>query len=519
MSKLTKHLLNEHGSILVASIAFSIVIAIAGTGMMLLSGNSVRHEAAAFENDREFLAAESGLLLGKRWLADTNNWNQYRNTGITLIYAGVINGIHDTVSLQPPDANGDLELRSEATGTDLGFKKRLSWGIQKVMNPGIFINDLNPDQKVPGQGGLNNIWFDGPFHSNMPIYLSAVSNPGAKGASVYFVNGRVSVHNKTERIHFASGGHWGQYGSGPSGNNYDFGILIKSGQSEGTYQGDKLDNQFQGTFLHSQDSLFMPRIVGQNILLPVNQSATNRALLFFDTLSGNGIATYYYHNASGTRLDTTFNVNNMVIRAQNPISVLGTVKGQTTVVTDVGHTIYPIGDLKYADFAPVHDTMYLKYNNTLNYGIGTLADNHTNIITLASGGDIHFEQGYKKIFNKTTESLANSLNSNDTMYLTASLIAIESGRGLMWDTTSTGAIQLSNYNYIFRSIGSRTMDHFFNYVSAGGTNANTSIRFFLDSRILQDFRAPGVPEFRSASSTGIRLFILKTDWREQNIPI
>jgi hypothetical protein len=519
MPELKSKFLNERGSILVASIAFSIVLAIAGTGMLLLSGNSVRHEAAAFENDRAFLAAESGLLLGKRWLADTTNWIQYRTTGKAVIYAGVINGINDTVSLLPPDVNGDLELRSEATGTDLGFKKRLSWGIRRVINPGIFINDLNPDQKVPGQGGLNNIWFDGPFHSNMPIYLSAVSNPGAKGASVYFVNGKVTVHNKTERIHFASGGHWGQYGSGPSGNNYDWGILIKSGQSEGTSQGDKLDNQFQGTFLHSQDSLFMPRITGQNILLPVNQSPSNRALIYFDTLSGNGIATYYYYNAAGTRLDTTFNINNMVIRAQNAISVLGTVKGQTTLVSNVGHSIYPVGDLKYADFTPVNDSMYLKYNNSLNYGVGTLANGHTNIITLASGGDIHFEKGYKKIFNKATESLVNSPNSNDTMYLTASLIAIEPDRGLMWDTTSTGTIQLSDYNYIFRSIGTRTIDHFFNYVSAGGTNANTSIRFFLDSRILQDFRGPGVPEFRSASSTGVMLFILKTDWREQNIPI
>jgi hypothetical protein len=156
MPELKKQLLNEHGSILVASIAFSIVIAIAGTGMLLLSGNSVRHEAAAFENDRAFLAAESGLLLGKRWLADTTNWNQYRTTGRAVIYAGVINGVNDTVSLLPPDANGDLELRSEATGTDLGFKKRLSWGIQKVVgpNPGVFINDLDPDQAGVGQGGV-----------------------------------------------------------------------------------------------------------------------------------------------------------------------------------------------------------------------------------------------------------------------------------------------------------------------------------------------------------------------------
>jgi hypothetical protein len=356
----------------------------------------------------------------------------------------------------------------------------------------------------------------------MPIYLSAVSNAGAKGASVYFVNGRVSVHNKTENVHFSAGGHWGQYGTGPSGNNYDFGILMKDGQNEGTYQGDKLDGHFQGTFLHSQDSLYMPRIISQNILLPVNQSATNRALLFFDTLAGTGIATYYYYNASGVRQETTFNVNNMVIRAQNAISVMGTVKGQTTVVTNVGSTIYPIGDLTYADFVPDQNSRYLNYDNSQNYGVGTLANGHTNIIALASGGDIHFEDGNKKIFDKATKTLSDAPNGA-IMYLTASLIAIEPGRGLMWDTKNMSGLPKdllqNDFNYELRAIGSRTLDHFFDYMCAGGTNANTLMRFFLDTRILQNFRAPGVPEFKSASSTGVGLFILKTDWRELNIPI
>ena len=524
MSQLTITFRKDTGSALVAVVAFSIVLAIAGTGILLLSGNSVNHEAAAFENDRAFLAAESGLLIGKRWLADTTNWELYKNTGKTIIYTGIINGVNDTVSLLPPDTSGDLVLQSEATGKELGFKKRLSWGIKKVVgpNPGVFINDLDPDQKGVGQGGIDNIWFDGPFHSNMPIYLSAVSNAGAKGVSVYFVNGPVTVHNKTDKVHFSSGGHWGEYGTGPSGNNYDFGILMKDGQSEGTFQGDKLDSHFQSTFLHSQDSLYMPQITGQDILLPVNLSTTSRALLFFDTLAGTGKATYYYYTAAGTRLDSTFSINNKLIRARNPISVLGIVKGQTTVVTDSGQNIYPVGDLTYADFTPDLESRYENYNDTLNYGVGFIENGHTNLCALASGGDIHFEDGNKQIFNKTTKTLYAAPNGA-TMYLTASLIAIEKGRGIMWDTKNmTGLAKdllQNDFKYTLRVIGSRTLDHFFDYMCAGGTNSNTKMRFFLDSRILQNFRAPGVPEFKSASSTGVKLFILKTDWREQNIPI
>jgi|GEM_PF-2674557 len=524
MPQLTRFIRSEKGSVFVIVVAFSIVMAIAGTGIMLLSGNSVNHEAAAFENDRAFLAAESGLLLGKRWLADTANWNLCKNTGKTIIYAGIINGVNDTVSLLPPDAKGDLELRSEATGKELGFKKRLSWGIRKIVgtNPGVFINNLDPNQGGVGQGGLDNIWFDGPFHSNMPIYLSAVSNAGAKGAAVYFINGPVSVHNKIAQTHFADSGHWGEYGTGPSGNNYDFGILLKDGQSEGTYQGDKLDCHFQNTFLHSQDSLYMPPIVGQDILLPVSQSVNNRALLFFDTIMGTGTATYYYYDAAETRFDSTFEIDKKVIRAQNPVSVLGVVKGQTTVVTDFGYNIYPVGDLTYADFTPDLESRYLSYNDTANYGVGFIESGHTNLCALASGGDIHFEDGNKKLFNKTSETLYDAPN-DVTMYVTACFIAIETDRGIMWDTKNMSGLAKdmlqNNFNYTLRVIGSRTIDHFFDYMCAGGTNSNTKMRFFLDSRVLQSFRAPGVPEFKSASTTGVKLFILKTDWREQNIPI
>lgn len=510
----------ENGSALVVALAFSIVMAIVGSGLMLLSGDSVRHEGAAFENDKTFLAAESGLLIGNRWLKDTVNWNNYNQYGKSLIYAGVINGVNDTVRLVLlPDSQ--LELQSDATGNELGFIKRISWGVKRIVspNPGVFINNLDNGQKTVGQGGLNNVWIDGPFHSNTPIYLSAVSNSKADGASVYFVNGDVSVYYHNESEWFENGDKGG-YGVGQSGD-YNHGIYVKSGQSMGdTNVAKKLDYTFQKHYGYG-DSLWMDTVSRTDIVLPVNTSSTNRAILHYDTVSGVGKATYVYY-AGGTKKDTTYTVNNRVFRARNAVSVLGIVKGQTTLVTDSGCNIYPVGDLTYADFMPDANSYYDNYNNANNYGVGTVAGGNTNVLALVSGADIHFEDGNKQQYNASTKSLSDAAN-NATMYLTASLIAIRKGHGLMWDTKNmTGVskdMMQNNFNYTLRAIGSRTIDNFFNYMGGGGTNANSKIRFFVDTRLLNNFSAPGVPGFKSKGTGGEGLFTLKTDWREQNIPV
>jgi hypothetical protein len=516
----------QRGSVLVAVVTFSILIAIGTLGYMSMSGSTTNHEYTALQDAKAFHAAESGLLIGTRWLRDSTNWDAHPGNISNVFGPDSINDMNVHVNII--DSGTFRIVESFASGRGLGYvKKKLSWGIEKIgaTNPGIFVNNLGPLGGVGG-GGLNNTYIDGPFHSNTPIYLSAVSQPKADGSGVKFVNGPVTTYNKTIHSRFydnqnkSGTGHMGEYGG--KNNNYDFGIYHQA-LTQGTYQADKLDAFFGNTFTHSRDSLYMPHIVGQDILLPPNDPMSGkRAILYFDVNGTAGQATYYYYNAAGALQEPiSYPVNGKVIRAQNEISVLGTVKGAATVVTNPGYNIYPVGDLKYEGFVPANANDYSYYDNTSNYGIGSLSSN-ANILALASGGDIHFQSGNKKTFNTSTKSLQDATGTDaNTMYVTAQLIAIEHGMTTMFDTYDKGIetrdskdFKISDYNYTLRCIGSRTIDWWFSYDAQG--QGNEKIRFFYDTRLNAGLKAPGVPAIQSGDGDK-PLYRVRGDWREQNL--
>jgi hypothetical protein len=231
---------SEKGSVLAPVIAFSVLIILAIGGYMGLARHVVALEIDELNDARAFLAAESGLLIGTRWLREEANWTQYKTTGYPgSVYHGTIDNIKISVTITLENT-GDLLIKSIASGGDLRYSKALSWTVTPMdwSDPGVFINDASQAGGVGG-GGLNNEWFDGPMHSNTPIFISSVSG-GA--VNVKFVNGRLTVHNRTDQVSFNDGGHWGNYGtSNLSGNNYDFGIWQHDAQA-GEYS--KLDPIF-----------------------------------------------------------------------------------------------------------------------------------------------------------------------------------------------------------------------------------------------------------------------------------
>lgn len=511
---------SQQGSILVGTVVFTLVMAIAGSGLMMMSGNAVNHEQQAFHNDRVFLAAESGLQLGTMWLAIAENWEDVFKNGNnpSSIYDGIIDGIPVRVWFDI----GSAKLNSIATLPGLEYDKLVSWGVELV-NPGVFINNLNPSQWGPGQGGLNNVWFDGPFHSNTPLVFSAVSNAKADGASVYFTNGPVTVHNDTDHTPFPEGAYGG-YGDGAQ-NNYDFGIDVAQERGGGVDVAVKLDRFFQSSFMHTQPELFLPTIETQTITLPQNNpAAPERALLFYhvNPSNGQGLATYYYYDGAGVRRDMSFGIDQQTVRVPNDISVIGTVKGQTTLITDADYNIYPVGDIVYSDFTPESDAVYANYDNSNNFGVPT---EHTNILALVSGGNIQFEMK-KRYINETDGTLYTNKKDESSppyMYLTASLFAYEEGHGLLWEATDGSwswdpqLMHQNEFNYKLRAIGSRTIDMFFSYTQAGGTVANEQFRFFVDKRITGNFNGPMVPVFRSVNENGQEVNLVTTNWSEDNL--
>ncbi|MBN1576478.1 MAG: hypothetical protein JW913_08000 [Chitinispirillaceae bacterium] len=499
---------NDRGSILVGTVAFAIIMAIAGSGLLMLAANSVNREQAALDDDRALLAAESGLRIGLRWLADAGNWDAYHASGLVDFHIAKIGEMYDTVSLVIDE--GDPVLKSRATCPGMEYLKEISCIVELNSSASrVLFNTLDADN------GLDNIWFDGPVHSNEPILLAGSSYPGAKRGSVYFVNGPVTTTN-------VGGTRFG-YGTGLSGNNYDYGIEIVGLTGDGT-QGQYIDSYFDNTFTHSRDALAMPNFDVTGIApLPQNQSMTTRAVLYFDTISGIGQARYYYYDAAGdlAGMVPIPNIDGQIIRAQNPISVLGVVKGNATVVTDPGCSIFPVGDLIYADFDQYNSEMRDEcdnYDNRNNYHVGLGGDN--NFLALVSGGNIHFDQSYQMyITNPNDGTLAPTYPTptfQPTIFLTASLIAAGPGMGIVWNTDN-GILNLPFYNYDIRAIGSRTINTFFNYTREVPA-ANDRFRFLFDRRLLNNLSAPGLPPIQRITNAGINLYLLKTVWRERNIP-
>jgi hypothetical protein len=513
------------GSVLVGVVAFSILMALAGAGYLAVTGSTVNHEIEALENEAAFLAAESGLLIGTNWLRDSVNWENTCESGRNDVFTGTINGMSvdvDIVSL----GNDKVDIRSNASGGGLTYTKRVSWTAEKIGgDAGTLIYDLGASGGVGGSG-LNNTWFDGPTHSNAPVHLSSVSNPGAGGAGVKFVNGGLTVHNKTQTVNFAAGGHWANYGEG--NNNYDFGLLHHNIAENDQGKTDKLDEYFEVSYTHSQDSLYMPRLTTQDYTFPQNLSATNRAYLVFDDNGADpGLAKYYYYDAGGVRQGpVTVEIDGKVLRVPNDVSVLGLVDGQVTVVTNPGDNIYPVGDLTYVNF-PDPTTLnpdgdeFLNYDNTDNYRLGDYDDGagNTDMLALVAGGDIHFQKE-KMTYNPSTQNLDVAGVSKQSLWLTAQLIAIEPTHGLMWDTKKmTGDskdFQINEFDYTLRAIGNRVIRTWFSY-DAGGVQANQQIRFYFDTRLLEGLKGPGVPDIHAASETGEKFFMLQLDWHEENL--
>jgi hypothetical protein len=513
-SHLTRFSNSQKGSVLVAVLAFVMLITIATAGFLGLARNVVSQEVIELNDDKAFLAAESGLLIGTRWLREANNWLQYKNTGYAgSLYQSEINGYMVTVTVAV-DGNGKLRIRSRTTGGILPYSKTLSWTVSEANwgNPGTFINDLSGVGGVGG-GGLNNEWFDGPVYTNTPLYISSVSGGNV---SVRFVNGSVSVHNLIGKVPFDAG-HWGNYGISPvTGNDYNFGIW-QNDAGVGEY--DKLDPFFENNgkyteFQHSKDSLFLPRLTTQTRTLPPNLSATNKAILYFDVLNGTtGRATYYYYDAAGTQLSTTFNSDKEIIRVPNDVQVLGTVKGQTTVVTNLGSSIFPVGDLKYYGFTPDAAAMNT-FDNTNNYGVGNLALN-TDVLALVSGADITLGIDMYTLSNAGGTAVLSKIvpapPNLPMVYMTAQLIAAERGHGITWTTKQT-----NKYNYRLSSIGTRAIDTYQESHNARGDPGEMSFRFYYDTRFNGNLQAPGVPVPRADVPSG-QMFILNTDWTEENI--
>lgn len=543
---------DDSGSTLVAVVVFGLVLMIAGTGYLHVMSNTVSHEITALDDEKAYQTAESGLLLGLKWARDPENWAVRPAVGgsATLIdEEDFLNGMDLLVTIYTvPETSGDeygfdtTKVEASVKGGSLTYRKVLTAAvIDNSSDVGTFINNFGPFGKVGG-GGLSNVTFDGPVHSNTPIYLSSVSNPTAAGAGVRFL-GNVTVFNGDpdnlelppirENFDFTNNikGYMGNYGeSDVTENSYTFGIW-KHGEKQGdpleevdypTAASSSLDKHFiegTGTFKHSQEYLSMDPITQFDQKLPT--SLDGEELPFVRYLPDG--AEYYHHYLNddneivfgiNPKLPATYSYANKVLWAEHDIGVLGKVRGKTTLATLGNHNICPLGELTYEGFTAL-DNYYYENNDTAgNYGVGGDFDN---FIALVSQGDIFFDQTNKKFNSSVPGKLED--DPQEYLYITASLIAVEEGKGVWWKTKKDERFgQIEGYgDYKLRAIGDRILDTWFGY-DAGGTNSNELFGFYYDSRLSRNLRAPGVPLITGADGP-VEGFEQEYLWSEENIPL
>lgn len=523
----------EKGSTLVAVVVFAIVLAIGAAGYMHVMSNTVSHEVDALNDEMAYQTAESGLSIGIAWLREPANWQNREDKEIYRDESGLLNNCSLLVKCSVNTDKSTTWIFSRVNHPDLAYTKELKYVYNlEPQTPGTLIDSFPIGSKAEV---LTKIRFDGHVHSNVPIKL-----PGAEGEAGVTFYGNVTVHNEP--------GEGGNY----SGGTYDYtsGVWKKALSSD---KGEVLDATFTAGFEPLQPPLFMPEIpsddaIGEeyrldhfinkkfpSISIPTYTDEKQNFLRFsnstvwFHTYDnfGNPIsAELEYFDASGENLTgVSLDIDNKYITTDRKIGVLGTVKGNTTVITTKDIVI--LGDLIYdhfdTDLINNNPEYYENYDNTGNYGIGTIKDdiNNNSYITLVAEQDIIFDDptNPNKVKEKyydptnTTTVLPDCTASQTNLFLTASLIAKEDQYGIQF-RENNGVVVQSDYKYTLYNIGSRIINTWSSYF-----NSDPPFFFYTDTRINEEgLRGPGIPYMTTqpkADDDG--KYLLPGPWSENNI--
>ncbi len=526
MQKLTWNKTGIKGSALVGVVTITVLMSIGILSYMGVTRNTIDHEITAYNDARALVAAESGLLVGTRWLRETGNWDNLSDSSV--LFDGLIEGV--AVKVTAIRSGNTVELQSDASIESLTYKKRISWELNRQALPhvGTFINNMMSGGS-PGNGngndGFNNITFDGPFHMNSSIILAS----GGGEVAVAF-KGPVTVYNKTQtgaEYEFKNGhsvfttGDWGNHGvSLNTGNDYTFGIHLNPSSKTGDDLTNKFDQCFEKSFTHSQDSLYIDEITHDSIRLSDwhTPEANFRPTLKF---KADGSADYYYGTNKKDSIPEAV-LNNRIIMANGDLNVLGTYQGKITV--KASGNIYPTGELvakgfdaksvfeKY-DSAKKNQRHFNTFNSEGNYGLGL---DNPNMLALVSDSNIVFTDQWLHPDSGKSVSVSGNADAGNTLYINATIVAKNGSHLWLKSNGSTlGNGDKVGYDRM-RLIGSRILDDWVAPYWKGGNNANSFIGFYYDRRLEAGEYAPGMEQtLKSKGSTG-ELFKLSKAWKESN---
>jgi hypothetical protein len=386
---LCRQVRSEQGSALVGAVAFSIILFIASLGYLQVVASSRNYETTGFWDDKAFTAAESGLLLGAKWLSQQQQANDEQNPFSLItpnpreVYALTFDGIPVSVSIS--FSHDTAEIRSVATTGMLTYKKQLSRKVlAKPISAGSYGVYLDNAWSFSGNTkGIRKMDWDGPAHFNTPLKLGNQEGPGNQN----HFSGKVTLYNidpitnqPIVRSTYKSDGHFG--------NDYRYGVDVDVSKSNkpNPWNGDDV---FLNTYNPNANKIVAELNVTGTTNLYLNASDSG---LVFGVSGGNPF--YQYRNNSGVLTTVPYNAaTELKLHIANKgVQVSGTMEGKATVYTDPGYTIHIPGNLTYADFS----TTWLPTGNNTTPNISAINNfiaTSKNILGLYSGNNFTVAAG------------------------------------------------------------------------------------------------------------------------------
>lgn len=177
------------GSALVGVAALAIILSIGAAGLIMVVTSASRNETIALNDTRAFLAAESGLLLGAKWINSAANWTAFKGNNPnehdreTIIEETelTVNNMKVQVELEKTTL-GVLIISTAKSSGLIGYDKEVSQDATPTgldIKPQIFDNAIICDNDLTfvGSGDIQGIpGVPTNVHSNQAIVLKGTIN-------------------------------------------------------------------------------------------------------------------------------------------------------------------------------------------------------------------------------------------------------------------------------------------------------------------------------------------------------
>ncbi len=232
------NLSKQNGFALVGAIAVCSILTIVAMGLVNVVVNEVENEAKSFENDRAFLAAESGLLFGATWVKDPSSCQQVKVMSKGSIIENIfpdlaVNGITVQVDIIKQDSG--VDIRSTAFCNDeLGYNKTQVWSAYgSASNP--YDHIFNGNCGFVGGGENTQIYYDGIYNTDIKC------NGNVQGKKEYDIKvyGNISAHGNVQEIAPEEGGTIEENAAEIEVPEFDYDSYFKEANSDGiVYNGD-----------------------------------------------------------------------------------------------------------------------------------------------------------------------------------------------------------------------------------------------------------------------------------------